>query len=54
MYVEAEGYLRKAKSLFEEINATNDEFYPMVIKNLKQIKVIVWNMLINELIDNLP
>ena len=54
MHIEAEGYLLKAKSLFEEINATNDEFYPMVIKNLKQIKVIVWNMLINELIDNLP
>ena len=54
MHVEAEGYLLKAKSLFEEINATNDEFYPMVIKNLKQIKVPVWNALINELIDNLP
>lgn len=54
MHIDAEEYLIKAKSLFEEINATNDEFYPVVIKNLKQIKVLVWNELINGLIDNLP
>lgn len=53
-HIEAEEYLIKAKSLFEEINATNDEFYPVVINNLKQIKVLVWDELLNELIENLP
>ncbi|MBQ8767716.1 MAG: tetratricopeptide repeat protein, partial [Clostridia bacterium] len=54
MHVEAEDYLQKAKSLFEEINAISDEFYPVVIKNLKQIKVLAWNELVNGLINKLP
>lgn len=53
-HVEAEEYIRKSKFLFEGINATNDEFYPMVIENLKQVKSLSWNELVNGLIDNLP
>lgn len=54
MHIVAEDYLKKSKALFEEINATSDEFYPVVIKNLEQIKMLVWDELVNELIDNLP
>lgn len=53
-HAEAEACFIKAKALFEELNATTNEVYPVVVKNLKQIKALVWDELINGLTDSLP
>lgn len=39
----------ESKQLFEELNATNDEMYPIVVKNIEYVKDLIMDELISEM-----
>lgn len=52
-YRQAKRYFEESKELFKELNLTDDDMYPVVVKNIKHVRNLIMDDLIGKIAQNI-